>query len=235
MVKHHHNSEAVYILENIKAKRVKVGVTIGHTVSIEDRLRDVNEKWFETKATCQICGYRRQINEKGLIPSHVVSGIKCRGSNVLPLEKDVSLAETYLKELKRNHKQLAGTEKGSNTKIINNLTKRIKLYSYHKESVGIWQFHTAFFTKRAGEVELTTHEILSNYLDKEALFGEIFTCTVQVATEAVETAVSQLGIISAHKEVKSNATSKKYGTCVICGGKLTETESCPSCTEQFSI
>ena len=233
MVKHHHNSEAVYIFENTKAQRVKVGVSIGHTVSIEDRLRDVNEKWLETKATCQFCGYRRQINEKGLIPNHVVSGVKCPGSKTLPLEKDVTLAEIYLNELKSTHSQLTGTEKGSNTRIINNLKKRIELYRYHKSPVGVWQLHTAFFTKRAGEVELTTHNILSNYLDKEALFGEVFTCTAQVATEAVETALAQLGIISAHKEVKSNATSKKYGTCVICGGNLTERGSCPSCLERF--
>lgn len=233
MVKHSHNSEAVYILENTKAQRVKVGVTIGHTVSIEDRLRDINDKWLETKATCQVCGYRRQINEKGLIPNHVVSGIKCRGSINSPLEKDVSLAETYLMELEINHKQLTGTEKGSKTRIINNLKKRIDLHRNHKVPVGIWQLHTSFFTNRAGEVELTAHEILSTHLDKEALFGEVFTCTVQVVIEAVEKALAQLGIVTAHKEVKSNAKSKRYGTCVICGGYLTRTEACPSCADRF--
>jgi len=235
MVKHHHNSEAVYILENTKAQRVKVGVTIGHTVSIEDRLREVNDKWLEIKATCQICGSRRLINSNGLIPNHAVSGIKCSGSNSVPLEKDVTLAESYLMELIESRNRLTGTEKGSITRIINNLDKRIDLYRHHAEPVGTWQLHTTFFTKRAGEVELTTHEILSDHLDKEALFGEVFCCSAQVATEATESALTQLGIKTAQKEVENYSISDKYGTCVICGSNLTERGSCPSCMQQFLI
>lgn len=46
---------AVYILENAKAQRVKVGMTINH---VADRLSDANDKWMERKGTCQICGMR---------------------------------------------------------------------------------------------------------------------------------------------------------------------------------
>ena len=234
MVKYHHYHEAVYILENSKAQRMKIGMTSGPTVSIEDRLRDVNEKWLEQKATCQICGGRRLINNRGLIPKHVVSGIVCPGGNALPLEKDVALAESHLDKLKKSHNCLTGSEKGSNTRIINNLEKRISLYRHHNQPVGIWQLHTAFYTKRSGEVELLTHEILSNRLDKEALFGEVFCCSASEATESVEAALNQLGILKSYrKEVKNYVTSKKYGTCVICGNNLTETGACTDCMQRF--
>ncbi|KKN63475.1 hypothetical protein LCGC14_0501360 [marine sediment metagenome] len=56
---------AVYILENVKAKRVKVGTTINNVV---DRLRDVNGKWLSMKVTCQICGGRRLAIKGTLMP-----------------------------------------------------------------------------------------------------------------------------------------------------------------------
>ena len=234
MVDFNHYYEAVYIFENSKAQRVKVGMTSGHTVSIEDRLKDVNDKWLEQKATCQFCGSRRLINNRGLIPKHVVSGIKCPGGNALPLEKDAVLAESHLDKLKKSHNSLTGSEKGSNTRIINNLEKRINLYRHHNQSVGIWQLHTAFYTERSGEVESISHDMLSKCLDKEALFGEIFCCSVSEATEAVEAAMKQLGLLqSAQKEVKNYVTYKKYGACVICGNNLTATGACPDCIQRF--
>jgi len=46
---------AVYIFENPNAQRVKIGMTINR---VNDRLRDVNDKWLSMKITCQICGGR---------------------------------------------------------------------------------------------------------------------------------------------------------------------------------
>jgi hypothetical protein len=48
----------VYILENIEAQRVKVGMTIN---DVALRLRDANDMWLEHKITCQICGGRRLV------------------------------------------------------------------------------------------------------------------------------------------------------------------------------
>ena len=79
---------AVYILENLAAQRVKVGMTIN---DVALRLRDVNDMWLEHKLTCQICGSRRLAKIVGLgprlMPRHVVSGTVCPGTNELPLEQ----------------------------------------------------------------------------------------------------------------------------------------------------
>jgi hypothetical protein len=82
---------AVYILENLKAQRVKVGMTSIGVNDVVDRLRDVNDMWLERKVTCQICG-GRLVNVGERVPQHVKSGIGCPGGNALPLEKDVALA-----------------------------------------------------------------------------------------------------------------------------------------------
>ena len=194
---------AVYILENSKAQRVKVGMTGNFTVDVVDRLRDVNNKWLGINATCQICGGRRLINASGLIPQHVVSGIDCSGGNALPLEKDVALAESYLENIKNRRNELSGNEKGSVTRIIKTLEKRIELHRYCERPTGMWQLSTAFYTECAGEVESLSHEILAERLDKAAPFGEVFCCSVSEATEAVETALSQLGLLnSARKETQ---------------------------------
>ena len=63
--------------------------------------------------------------------SHVTtsySPFKCLGSGVPPLEVDTSLAEQYLSDLKPNHSSLSGSEKSSNTKMINTLEARIDRY-----------------------------------------------------------------------------------------------------------
>ncbi len=61
---------------------------------------------------------------------------------------------------------------------------------------------TVFYTARAEQVELLSHKILAERLDEEAPFGEVFCCSVSEATEAVETALSQLGLLdSARKEL----------------------------------
>lgn len=201
MVEFRYLHGAVYIFENPKAQRVKVGMTILSTTTVEDRLRDVNNMWSEIKATCQICGGKRFINRNGYIPNHVVSGKECPGKNELPLEKDVSIAESYVEKLKRNMSDLSGDKKGSVVRIINTLKKRIEKYRNYKQPEGEWKIRVVYYTECAEQVELLSHKILTNYLDKMAPFGEVFICSVSVATEAVETILNQLGLL--------NSTSKK--------------------------
>jgi hypothetical protein len=93
MVEFLYRHGVVYVFENSKAQRVKVGMTGIGANTVEDRLRDVNDMWLERKVTCQICG-GRLVNIGGLVPQHVKSGIRCRGGRALPLEKDVALAES---------------------------------------------------------------------------------------------------------------------------------------------
>jgi hypothetical protein len=69
--------------------------------------------------------------------------------------------------------------------------------------VGEWQFGVAFYTEGVAEVELLSHKILEKHLDRLAPFGEVFCCSVSEATEAVETALSQLGLLhSVRKETQ---------------------------------
>ena len=71
---------AVYIFENTKAQRVKVGMTAIGANDVANRLSDVNDMWLERKVTCQICG-RRCVNIGGHVPHHVgnVPGNDCPG------------------------------------------------------------------------------------------------------------------------------------------------------------
>jgi len=195
---------AVYIFENPSAHRVKVGMTIGATSTVADRLRDANDKWLERKVTCQVCG-GRLVNIDGLVPQHqyVLRGKDCPGGNALPFERDVTLAVSCLENMKNRLNELSGSEKGSATRIVNNLEKRIERYRHYNRPDGEWQFRVAFYTKCSEQVELCSHKILEKHLDKLAPFGEVFCCSVSVATEAVETVLTQLGLLHlARKETK---------------------------------
>lgn len=197
MVEFRYLHGAVYIFENSKAQRVKVGMSTNNVV---DRLGDANDKWLERKVTCQICG-GRLVNSGGYVPHHVKSGIPCLGGRDLPIEKDASLAEAHLESIKSNLNELSGSEKGSATRVINNLEKRINKYRLHTPPVGEWQCKIIFYTERAEQVELLSHKILEEHLDKLAPFGEVFCCSVTEAAAAVETVLSQLGLLhSARKE-----------------------------------
>ena len=66
MVEFRYIDGAVYIFENSKAQRVKVGMTVNDPI---DRLCDVNDMWIERKVTCQICGLRL-VNIGGHVPHH---------------------------------------------------------------------------------------------------------------------------------------------------------------------
>lgn len=193
---------AVYIFENPKAQRVKVGMTAIGVNDVADRLRDVNDMWLERKVTCQICG-KRSVNIGGHVPHHVVSGNGCPGGNALPMEKNVAIAELHLESMKNQLSKLSGTEKGSVTRKIKTLEKRIERYRHHNRPAGEWEFRVAFYTEGVAEVELLSHKILAGHLDRLAPFGEVFCCSVSEATEAVEAALSQLGVLhSARKETQ---------------------------------
>lgn len=231
MVESRHQLGVVYILENAKARRVKVGTT-GNNVRL--RLKDVDRLWSGRKPTCQICGGRRLADIDGLFPKHVVSGRSCPGGSELPLEKDVSIAEPHLESLRQALPELSGSEKGSAAREIKTLEKRVEQFRNYKQPEGMWQFGVAFYTNSAGRIELLSHEILSEHLDKQAPLGEVFCCSLSEATAAVESALNQLDLLDAvRKEIRDDTTSAEYGECIICCGQLTNRGSCPECAQKF--
>lgn len=209
-------NKSVYIFENVEAQRVKVGMTANQPA---DRLRSINDMWSRVNATCQICGGRRLINLRaGLMPTHRTSGphhtfgFNCAGSLKPPIESDVTIAESYLDGLKQQHSKSIGSEKGSLTRMINNLEKRIERVKHLEFPVGGWQIAVIFYTKNAEAVESLTHQILDKYLDKQAPFGEVFCCSVLESTKAVEQALSYLNLLNSAKketQTRTDCTSCK--------------------------
>jgi hypothetical protein len=187
----------VYILENFEAQRVKVGMTIN---DVALRLKDANDMWLERKVTCQICGGRRLVRWNGrtprLVPKHVVSGITCPGGNALPLEGDIALANAHLENLRTRVREAMGSEKGSMVRQINTLEERIRLRSQHNRGVGRWKIATVYHTECAEQVELLSHDLLAERLDRTAPFGEVFRCSISEARAAVERALDQLNLLS---------------------------------------
>ena len=208
----HYRGESVYILENAEAQRVKVGMTIRDPI---DRLKSINDMWLQFKGTCQLCGGRRLINLRdGVMPTHTTSGAhhsrgQCSGSLKPPLERDVSLAKSYLEDLKYRHGRSAGTEKGSLTRMIKNLEKRIELYSHLDFPVGKWHIGVVYYNEDAEATESLAHQILNDYLDTQASFGEVFKCSVSKAAKAVEQALSQLGLLESSRK-ETPARTEKY-------------------------
>ena len=181
----------VYIFENVEAQRVKVGMSSNN---VHGRLEDVNNMWKNKKVTCQICGSRRLIGLNGRIPPHVLSGIPCRGSGALPLERDVCLAETELKRLSAEIEVSSGVDKSSAVRKSNTLKRRIELFRNLVSGHGVWCLSVTYFTDCAEQVELLAHELLAKHLDKEAPFGEVFCCSVSEASLAIESALRLLKI-----------------------------------------
>lgn len=242
----HHQRGAVYILENTEACRVKIGMT---TNDVASRLRHVNDIWLEQKVTCQICGGKKFFNDKGLVSKHIISGNSCMGGNALPLEKDKALAELHLENLKNSLSNALGNKKQSIARLVSALEKRIELYSHYKKPIGTWKISTVFHTARPEQVEQLSHEILADRLDTKATFGEVFCCSQQEASEAVESALCQLGFIgSVKKEDQLQSTRgiylkyleypeqeikrEKY-ECAICGSQwevvMPGLSPCPKC------
>jgi hypothetical protein len=213
---------AVYILENSEAQRVKVGMTINEPAA---RLRALNDLWLGRKGTCQVCGGRLLVIE-GRVSGHVGSsvsrhfassdseyvgnrgsryvgrGMSCPGGNAPPLEKDVAFAEAQLLMLRGRLSELSSHERGSATREIKTLERRIELHRRRDRVSGGWRLRAAFYTQQAERVELLSHEILQDRLDESAPIGEIFSCSVEDAIEAVESALSQLELLqSARREL----------------------------------
>jgi hypothetical protein len=188
---------------------------------VVERLRDVNDMWLQRKITCQICG-KHTVNVGGSVPHHVVSGIGCLGGNALPLEKDVAIAESHLEILKSRLSEIAGTEKGSVTRKIRTLEMRIEKFRHYNRPIGHWQFRVAFYTEIVAEVEVLSHRILADRLDRTAPFGEVFCCSLSEATEAVEKALSELGLLnSVRKETEiRDSQTRRAVRYLIKGGLL---------------
>ena len=200
-------SRTVYILENAAVQRVKVGVTIN---AAGDRLRDVNDMWLGRKGTCQVCG-RRVVLVRGRVPRHAsgvpgfVHGVAgCAGTHEQSLEQSSDVAQKHLAALKDQVVGLRGVRKGSVTRMIATLERRISAPRHHDNSSGLWQVHTTYLTESAETVERLAHSLLAEFLDHDAPIGEVFRCNVSQAIAAVEKALSQLGLHqSARRETRS--------------------------------
>lgn len=199
----------IYIFENPLAHRVKVGITCNQP---EERVKQVNAQWMQINATCQICGGRRRIDTTtGLMPEHppatpIFTGDRrCHGSLCLPIEREISLAESHLVMLEEKRCWAKGTEKGSLTRIIKNLEKRIQVNRGRPLSIG--QFDVALYydvrSDGADAVETRAHNLLHNYCDETAPLGEVFTCTVKTATKAVEQALVEQGVFEKTTKILS--------------------------------
>lgn len=181
---------AIYVVENPVAQRVKVGMTINEVVG---RLRDVNDLWQGRKGTCQVCGGRLNLVQDR-IPQHLRSGWRCSGGSAAPLERDVLVAQKHLESMKEGFKELTGAAKGSATRKIKTLERRIAMPRHHECKSGAWEHRATFFTECAEEVELLSHTFLEAFLDETAPMGEVFRCSVSDAIKAIETALGQLGL-----------------------------------------
>ncbi|MCB0392492.1 MAG: hypothetical protein KDD58_14475, partial [Bdellovibrionales bacterium] len=179
--------------------RVKIGMT---SSSISGRLKDVNDMWSGERVTCQICGGRRLKGKYGKVPSHVVSGRPCPGSNTLPFEKDSTVAKQYLMDMKKQLENLSGSELGSMTRKISGIEKRMERFKKFDQLIGDWITNTVYYTNCAELVELRTHEVLAEHLDDQVPFGEVFSCSVSDAIKAVEAVMDELDLLqSARKEL----------------------------------
>ena len=198
----------VYILENLKAQRVKVGMTVN---DVALRLKDVNDMWFRLKLTCQICGRRRlaKVNWRKprvlprLMPRHIVSGVRCPGGDALPLESDIELAKAHVENLRTRVARATGSERGSLVRQIDTLGERIRLRGQQGDPVGKWRINTVYYTDCAEQVELLAHKVLAEHLDRTAPFGEVFDCSISQAQAAIEKTLEELSL-------RGQATRKDY-------------------------
>ena len=114
----------------------------------------------------------------GTHATHPDSRFKCLGSGALPLELDTSLAEKYLSGLKTNHSSLSGSEKSSNTKMINTLEACIDRYKGMGQAEGAWVIAREFRGSDENE-ERIAHEILKDALGTDASIGEVLSVQLQ--------------------------------------------------------
>lgn len=83
------------------------------------------------------------------------------------------------------------------------MEKRISLRRQHSRAVGTWKIVTVYYTECAEQVELLSHEFISEHLDRSAPYGEVFSCSMLEAREAVERALKQLGLLNQAKREDS--------------------------------
>jgi len=176
----------IYILDNPKARRVKVGMSIN---SPELRLKMHNDHWLGITSTCQICLTRRLTGPDGRVPKH-----NCRGAGELPLERDTTLAREKLEEMKAYEASL-GKPKKRPSKRIQTFERRIPIYETHFASQPEpWVLVDTVRVDDVEAAEKVVHQLLSEFLDTEALIGEVFICSVEQARKALSDALETSGL-----------------------------------------
>ena len=174
----------IYILENKDVQRIKIGATVNHP---EDRLLDISRMWRAIKGRCQICLSWRLLID-GRMPNHV----HCYGSGELPFEYSTQLAEEQLVDLQGRLPLIEGSDLNFATKRIKNLQKIIGSYKKNPKRIGTWNLLTSYKVDFAYTVEERVHQILAAHLDKDAPFGEVFSCTPEEAIAVVVNVIAQL-------------------------------------------
>jgi hypothetical protein len=130
------------------------------------------------------------------MPVHVLNMNHCAGSNELPFEKDVSLAELELINLQEQVEELHGSQKISVIRRVNNLRKVIEVYRTTPGRAGEWRILTSYPLSNAYEVESIAHKMLSSHLDIDTPIGEVFACSPEMAIQVVEAAIAKFHILA---------------------------------------
>lgn len=176
----------IYILENKDVKRIKIGATVNHP---DDRLLDISRMWRAIKGRCQIClGWRLLVD--GRMPNHV----HCHGSGELPFEYSTQLAEEQLVDMQGRLPWIKGSDLNFATKRIKNLQKIIGSYKKNPKRIGTWNLLTAYKVDFAYIVEERVHQILAAHLDKDAPFGEVFSCSTEEAIRVIENTIAKVKV-----------------------------------------
>ena len=180
----------VYILENKDAGCIKIGATTNHP---NDRLLDISRMWSAIKGRCQICLNWRMLVD-GRMPDHVLTMNHCAGSGQLPLEYSTKLAEEQLIDLQEQLPSLKGGDLNYASRRIKNLQKILQNYRGHPLRLGIWELCASFKIDSAYNVEELVHQALASHLDRDAPFGEVFTCSTDEALEVVKKAIAHFSL-----------------------------------------
>jgi len=152
--------------------------------SPELRLKMHNDHWLGNASTCQICLTRRLTGRDGRVPKH-----NCRGDGELPLEQDTTLARQKLAEMKAYEASLEKPKKRP-SKRIQTFERRIPIYEAHFASQPEpWVLVDTVKVEDVEATEKVVHRLLAEYLDTEALIGEVFTCSVERARKALSDAM----------------------------------------------
>jgi hypothetical protein len=111
----------------------------------------------------------------------------------LPFEKDVSIAEAYLKKIKNNKNKEIDGRKITLT-VTKNLAKNIEKFKNFKAPVGHWKFVVSFYTEHLDNVEQRVHNLLNEYLNESVNHGEIFNCSSNHAVETIYLVLKDMGL-----------------------------------------